>query len=209
MISPVFKMLFNNHEITKLSNTNIIVSSYIIENAYLAIQRLIDKYKNYNNDIYVINPLYYEQDTQIFITGTLKINEECIKGCIRELCEESRLSFKPFHVNKLVDVNESINKKVSWYECDISNATKYMRKEQLTNTKFNKNNTNNKIGIIVHGTKRNIILMMKNTCMNTNTTMNDSIVGLVAIKLTDIHKIIKCEMMNKNRRKSFLVNILA
>jgi len=141
-------------------------SSYKLDNLKLD----IDYLQKYHNDDYLLCISYNEGDTQIGLTGTVKVNENPIDTAIRELHEETTnflsldkkcvtdwgtdnyitLDVK-FEFNQLNPIIDSKNRNINRFTYKID----YTSHVECTNIPNNTNadDVNQKVCLYIHGSK--------------------------------------------------------
>ena len=147
------------------------------------IKTLIKKIHNRYNYHYIICPFYNKHyDYQIGITETSKFGETDYDTIIRGVNEECGLSDIIWDEN---DICEYIDTK-KWLGVKLSNNNyKYEPKKIINN---NKDNEDNKVGIIIHNKIQNLLKTFKNLKFGDINT--DNICGLGFISVYDCKYII-------------------
>lgn len=178
-------------------NKGIVMSGFILNGATQAINKL-----RLSEDSYILQVIYDKKcggDTQLFVTGSVEKYEELDSSVtvISELVEETRFSPILQSDVRLISSITTGESKVDWYGCSINNMEHIgciqQRKTENLSYRY-------KVSCIVYGTEIEMIKTLKSFPASPKKG-NDNITGLVAMRISEVRKIIRT-ISNKKIKKS-------
>jgi hypothetical protein len=175
----IYVRKFNEKNYTKSDTKEYKISSY---KPYIMLTSLFYLVNDFyiEKDDYILCPLYSAGDFQIGITGSTQGQESVQQGFIREVAEEIGLIIDTLYASKKEKNN---NRSFNTFFANIADCVPVKRPD--INASKGRDNSNIKVGGYIHGNRNDILEFMSNKKIYTYIN-NDDIIGLVAIKVTDI-----------------------
>ena len=182
-ILPIYKKKFDG---TVETLHKITVSNYIPNIIKQLIYTIPDKYNNY----YIICPFYdNNNDFQIGITETSKINEDPITTIKRGINEEVGLNLLYYYKKNIIIKN---NRFKSWFGITISKNLEYSPNKFINN---NNDTINKKIAVVIFDKLKELLNLYKNLKINDINSDNISSIGFISVK--DCKNIIENNIFDK------------
>lgn len=166
---------------------NLLLSSFLLMGAEDALNKL-----DLSDDAFIINIIYAKEenvinmtgDTQLFITGSVEIDESPETAAIEEITEETFM--RPSNIKYLHKL-QLHGRSFSWYSCFCSKDGFSI----MENMEIRSSNGKNKVGCIVWGNESDIIEVISEIPLYKNNYTKEGICGLACIKVRDIKNIMR------------------
>ena len=187
-VTSLTVIIFNNTtNCRKYGKKQVWFSTYVIDG-------LTTTYNYLSDSCHVVCPTYWinnvEKDTQLAITGFVKIGESFFNAAIRELAEELGIVC---NANCLLRHDIKNNGNCYNYSINSNNCVAYNPNNHITNRIIDNNSFDNvykKVQIVVHGDLDNIIKLFNCVNHRKNSSDTDTIKSITILAKKDISNVV-------------------